>query len=94
MTTYCLPHTDDLAAASQLPLGLIVQPFAKLRPEEGEVPVVTFDEVGPPRCQRCRGYINAWCAFIDGGQKFVCNLCGAATDGESMEFAHIRQQLK
>lgn len=82
MTTYNLPHTDDLAVASQLPLGLVVQPFASLREGEASVPVVDFGEVGPPRCQRCRGYINAWCVFVEGGQKFICNLCGGSTDGE------------
>jgi protein transport protein SEC24 len=82
MTTYNLPHSDDLALASQLPLGLVVQPFALLRDEEGSVPVVDAGDVGPARCQRCRGYINAWCVFIEGGQKFICNLCGASTEGE------------
>lgn len=82
MTTYNLPLSDDLAVASQLPLGLVVQPFAHLRPEEGSIPVVDFGETGPPRCERCRGYINPWCVFVEGGQKFLCNLCGAATEGE------------
>ena len=81
MTTYSLPHTDDLAIASQLPLGLVVQPFATLREEEASVPIIDFGEIGPPRCSRCRGYINPWCQFIDGGQKFVCNLCNASTEG-------------
>lgn len=82
MTTYSLPTTDDIAVASQLPLGLVVQPFASLKEEEGSVPVVDFGEAGPPRCQRCRGYINAWCVFTEGGQKFICSLCGGATEGE------------
>lgn len=81
MTTYNLPATDDIASSSELPLGLVVQPFATLRHEEGIVPVIDFGESGPPRCQRCRGYINSHCTFSEGGQKFVCNLCGASTDG-------------
>lgn len=84
LTTYSLPATDEMAAAAQLPLGLVVQPFAELKEEEGEVPVVDFGEGGPPRCNRCRGYINPWCHFVDGGQKFNCNLCGAATEGPSL----------
>lgn len=84
MTTYNLPATDDIALSSELPLGLVVQPFASLRAEEGSVPVVDFGENGPPRCQRCRGYINSFCLFIEGGQKFVCNLCGAATEGKEL----------
>ncbi|KAM0748281.1 hypothetical protein T439DRAFT_291785 [Meredithblackwellia eburnea MCA 4105] len=89
MTTYNLPHTDDLALASQLPLGLVIQPFAPLKPEEQPVPVVDFSATGPPRCQRCRGYINAWCLFVDGGQKFICNLCGGSTDVASEYFSHL-----
>ncbi|GAA5838242.1 hypothetical protein JCM11251_003439 [Rhodosporidiobolus azoricus] len=89
MTTYNLPTTDDLATAAQLPLGLVVQPFAQLRPEEGGLPVVDFGETGPPRCERCRGYINPWCVFVEGGQKFVCNLCGAQTQVEPEYFSHL-----
>ncbi|GAA5940129.1 uncharacterized protein JCM15063_001715 [Sporobolomyces koalae] len=89
MSTYNLPMSDDLAVASQLPLGLVVQPFAQLRPEEGSIPIVDFGETGPPRCERCRGYINPWCVFIEGGQKFLCNLCGGATEVAPEYFSHL-----
>ncbi|GAA6019532.1 hypothetical protein JCM11491_001327 [Sporobolomyces phaffii] len=89
MSTYNLPLSDDLAVASQLPLGLVVQPFAQLRPEEGSIPVVDFGETGPPRCERCRGYVNPWCVFVEGGQKFLCNLCGAATEVAPEYFSHL-----
>lgn len=89
LTTYALPHSDDLAVASQIPLGMVVQPFAELRPEEGEVPLVDFGENGPPRCDHCRGYINPWCQFVLGGQKFVCNLCGGTSDVPAEYFAHL-----
>ncbi|GAA5924616.1 hypothetical protein JCM3775_005423 [Rhodotorula graminis] len=89
MTTYNLPATDDLATAAQIPLGLVVQPFAALRPEEGSIPVVDFGEMGPPRCDRCRGYINPWCVFVEGGQKFVCNLCGGSSEVAPEYFSHL-----
>ncbi|KAK4053375.1 COPII coat Sec23p-Sfb3p heterodimer component [Microbotryomycetes sp. JL201] len=89
MTTYNLPNSDDLAHAAQIPLGIIVQPFAQVRDGEAPVPVVGFSEDGPPRCQRCRGYINPWCLFVEGGQKFLCNLCGAATDVAPSYFSHL-----
>lgn len=103
MTTYNLPHTDDLAVASHLPLGLVVQPFAPLRSDEHPIPVIDYGDVGPPRCERCRGYINAWCIFIEGGQKFICNLCGSSTPGKlrfalptftPYHFAHIRSSFQ
>lgn len=83
-TTYSCPNSDELATAAQLPIGLMIQPFAELKPQEGgQIPVVDFsmDPEGPPRCQGCRGYINPWVQFIEGGQKFLCNLCGKATEG-------------
>lgn len=90
MSTYALPHSDDLAVAAQIPLGLVVQPFADLKPEEGDtVYRVDFGEDGPPRCSHCRSYINPWCMFVDGGQKFICNLCGGATDVTSTYFSHL-----
>ena len=90
LTTYGVPNSDDLACAAQLPLGLVVQPFAPLKPEEGgAVPIVDFGESGPPRCQHCRGYINPFCSFIEGGQKWVCNLCGGATAVDPAYFSHL-----
>ncbi|GAA5991303.1 hypothetical protein JCM11641_002817 [Rhodosporidiobolus odoratus] len=89
MTTYSLPTTDDLALATQLPLGMVVQPFAPARPEEGGVGCVDFGEMGPPRCERCRGYINPWCVFIEGGQKFVCNLCGGESQVAPEYFCNL-----
>ena len=80
LTTYHLPSTDELAATSQLPIAILIQPFAQLRPDEGAVPVVQCPESGPPRCKRCRAYINPWFVFIEGGQKFMCNLCGTPTE--------------
>ncbi|KAH8926212.1 hypothetical protein BT69DRAFT_1311849 [Atractiella rhizophila] len=88
-TTYCIPATVELAAQAKMPFGLIIQPFAQTRPQEGEVPVVDFGETGPPRCSHCRGYINPWCVFIEGGQKFVCNLCGGATEVHGEYFCHL-----
>jgi len=83
MTTYALPTTDDLAQAAQIPIGMIIQPFAKPAPGEEEVQCVDFGEMGPPRCKDCRAYINPWCVFMEGGQKFACNLCGSVTEGMS-----------
>ncbi|SOV08103.1 related to Protein transport protein Sec24C [Ustilago sp. UG-2017a] len=80
LTTYSIPATDELATTSQLPLAVLLQPFAQLRPDESPIPVATFGESGPPRCKRCRGYINAWCIFVEGGQEWTCNLCGTATE--------------
>ncbi len=89
LTTYHLPATDEVAQTSQLPLALLVQPLAQLRADEQPVPVVACPASGPPRCKRCRAYINPWFLFIEGGQKFVCNLCHAPTECPPDYFANL-----
>lgn len=34
LTLYSIPHTEELLQTSHLPLGVILQPFAKLRNDE------------------------------------------------------------
>lgn len=89
LTTYSMPHSDELAVTSQLPIALIIQPLAQQRADEALVPVVTCGPEGPPRCKRCRAYINAWCVFVEGGQKWVCNLCGSATEVRAEYFCNL-----
>lgn len=75
-----IPSTSDALHSTGLPLGLVLQPLASLQPGELEIPVLDFGEVGPPRCHRCRAYINPFMVFRSGGNKFVCNMCNYAND--------------
>ncbi|KAF1780700.1 ADF-H/Gelsolin-like domain [Phytophthora cactorum] len=38
-------------------------------------PTVDFGPSGPLRCTRCAAYVNSFTKFIQGGRKFVCNIC-------------------
>ncbi|KAK9471011.1 uncharacterized protein V1510DRAFT_421388 [Dipodascopsis tothii] len=50
-------------------------PNAPLPAGGDDVPVLDFGAAGPPRCRRCRAYINPFMQFSDGGAKFTCNMC-------------------
>ncbi|ORX73679.1 hypothetical protein DL89DRAFT_276965 [Linderina pennispora] len=65
----------NLLKASHLPLGMIVQPLADLAPSEAPVQLIDFGAEGPIRCIRCKTYINPHMTFIEGGKRFVCNMC-------------------
>lgn len=80
LTMTNIPATADGLKSTGLPLGLLLQPLAPLRAGELEIPVLDFGDVGPPRCHRCRAYINPFMMFRSGGNKFVCNLCGYPND--------------
>lgn len=75
LTMNSLPATADGLNTTSLPLGLILQPLAPQTGGELPVPVLDFGASGPPRCRRCRAYINPFMMFQSGGNKFVCNLC-------------------
>ncbi|KAI1431898.1 hypothetical protein GGR50DRAFT_34004 [Xylaria sp. CBS 124048] len=81
-----IPATVDALQSTALPLGMILQPLAALQPGELEVPVLDFGDQGPPRCRRCRAYINPFMMFRSGGSKFVCNLCSYPNDTPSEYF--------
>lgn len=87
LTVNNIPSTSDAMNTTALPLALILQPLAA--PQEGEqpVPVLDFGEAGPPRCRRCRTYVNPFMIFKSGGNKLVCNMCSFANDVPPEYFA-------
>ncbi|EPB87319.1 hypothetical protein HMPREF1544_05844 [Mucor circinelloides 1006PhL] len=84
-----IPCNKELADKSKLPLGLVVQPLAKLRSDEVGIQVVDHGEEGPIRCSRCRAYINPWCVFTHGGSKFECNICTHSNTVPDWYFANV-----
>ncbi|QLQ80712.1 hypothetical protein HG537_0E00650 [Torulaspora globosa] len=74
----CVPADERLRSATKLPLGLTIQPFARIIPEEA-VPVVdNAKDSGPLRCRRCRAYVNP--GFRIGyDSTALCNICEVKT---------------
>lgn len=89
LTLNNIPSTSDFLSSTALPLGMILQPLARLDPGEQPIPVLDFGEAGPPRCRRCRGYINPFMSFRAGGSKFVCNMCTFPNDVPPEYFAPL-----
>ncbi|KAK5020276.1 COPII coat Sec23p-Sfb3p heterodimer component [Cryomyces antarcticus] len=87
LTLNNIPSSNDALATTGLPLGLILQPLASLQEGEQPIPVLDFGDVGPPRCRRCRAYINPFMTFRSGGNKFVCNMCTFPNDVTPEYFA-------
>lgn len=80
LTMNSIPTTSEALSSTGLPLGLLLQPLAPLQAGELEIPLLDFGDVGPPRCHRCRAYINPFMIFSSGGNKFACNMCHYAND--------------
>ena len=69
------PTTKEVLKQVSIPMGFLATPFAA--PENGEspVPLVDMNEHLPPRCTRCKGYINCHVQWKDDGNSWICNLC-------------------
>ncbi len=87
-----IPSTTEFLASTGLPLGLVLQPLAPVQPGESPIPVLDFGEAGPPRCRRCRAYINPFMPFRSGGNRFVCNMCTFPNEVPNEYFAPVNQQ--
>lgn len=74
ITSTAPPATKDIAAMTAIPIAVTATPFAPPEGTEEPVPVVDAGE-NPPRCSRCRGYVNPHVQWTDGGNKWTCNLC-------------------
>ncbi|CAF3482067.1 unnamed protein product [Fusarium graminearum] len=92
LTMNNIPSTQDALQATGLSLGLLLQPLAPLQAGEPDVPVLDFGEPGPPRCRRCRAYMNPFMMFRSGGNKFVCNLCSYPNETPTEYFAATNPQ--
>jgi protein transport protein SEC24 len=92
LTMTHLPSSQEILTSTGLPLGLVIQPLAPLQEGEKEIPILDFGEVGPPRCRRCRAYINPFMQFKSGGGKFVCNMCNFPNDVPNEYFAPVTPQ--
>mmetsp|Transcript_29910 Transcript_29910/g.73595 ORF Transcript_29910/g.73595 Transcript_29910/m.73595 type:complete len:821 (+) Transcript_29910:1478-3940(+) len=89
LTMNSLMNTHDHFQDPKMPMAAVLQPLAPLGPDEQPPPIVDFGVSGPPRCSRCRAYVNPFWAFIDGGRKSVCNLCGAASEVPADYFCNL-----
>ena len=87
LTLNNIPVSAQALATTSLPLGMIIQPLAAQQEGEQPVPVLDFGETGPPRCTRCRAYINPFMQFKAGGNKLVCNMCTYPNDVPGEYFA-------
>ncbi|CAM4786840.1 unnamed protein product [Rotaria magnacalcarata] len=88
-TTYAIPNTADIVKQSHIPLALSISPLAEVRSDELEPPLANFGETGPVRCHRCKAYMCSFMQFIDGGKRFICCYCEAATDVPNEYFNHL-----
>lgn len=67
-----LPANVEALKESGIVIGLNINPLNS----SVEVPIVKYNEDEEiPRCPTCKSYINPFFTWIEGGEKWVCNMC-------------------
>ncbi|KAI7902295.1 uncharacterized protein BX663DRAFT_435291 [Cokeromyces recurvatus] len=77
-TINAIPATESLLKKSRLPFALVLAPYRSLKEGDEQVPVVKDSVIA--RCRRCRTYINPFVTFVEGGQRWKCNMCFLLND--------------
>eukprot|EP01114_Cavostelium_apophysatum_P023174 TRINITY_DN864_c0_g1_i2.p1 TRINITY_DN864_c0_g1~~TRINITY_DN864_c0_g1_i2.p1 ORF type:complete len:800 (+),score=151.47 TRINITY_DN864_c0_g1_i2:45-2444(+) len=89
MTLNAVPSSTNLLNKSNIPLGCVIHPMARPLTTEDQIPIINFGASGILRCRRCRGYINPFVSFTDGGRRWRCNLCSLPNDVPGDYFSPI-----
>ncbi len=73
-TTNVFPINNNLLSEISFPIGLNISPLSI---SNTQIPIVDYGEKNIPRCpnNNCRAYLNPFVKFIDGGDKWICNIC-------------------
>ncbi|KAI8974304.1 hypothetical protein BDB01DRAFT_806986 [Pilobolus umbonatus] len=77
-TINAIPATESLLKKSKLPFALVIAPYRSLKEGDEPVPVVRDSVIA--RCRRCRTYINPFVTFVEGAQRWKCNMCFLLND--------------
>ncbi|KAI7857975.1 hypothetical protein BDC45DRAFT_603034 [Circinella umbellata] len=90
-TLNAFPATEQLLKKSRLPLALVLAPYRTVSEGESPVPVVSDGVIA--RCRRCRTYINPYVTFVEGGQRWKCNMCFLLNDvPAAFDYDAVNQQ--
>lgn len=91
-TMYNIPCNKDLLQASSIPLATVITPFAEIDPSEPPLRIMDYNPTGPVRCNRCKAYMNPFVQFVDGGRRFLCNICTYSSEVPGEYFCHLDHQ--
>lgn len=91
-TTSVLPSNNNLLTNLSFPIGLSISPHTQ-SVSSLEIPLVSYGDNNIPRCTSiaCRAYINPFVKWIQGGEKWICNLCKTINNTDDFYYSEIDQ---
>ena len=89
LTSDVFPSNNAVVSQLNLPLGISICPLNNSN--QDNIPIIDYGSKTIPRCpsNECRAYLNPFVKFIENGEKWVCNFCGAINDTEDHYFCDV-----
>jgi len=87
-TSSIFPKDNKTLSQLLIPMSISLSP---MKNTEEDLPYIDYGENNIPRCpnRNCRGYMNPFVKFIQGGEKWICNLCGQVNDTEEFYYSDV-----
>ena len=76
-TINIFPTSENQINQLPIPIGLLISP-SSLYTQEEDIPIINYGDTNDiPRCknEKCKAFINPFIKFINGTEKWECNLC-------------------
>ena len=88
-TMYKVPVNPTIHNDVQVPMGVVVHPFANLIEDDTQIPIANWGEDGPIRWTTCGGYINPGTVLLDNGTRGKWNFCSSVFPINDTKYAWI-----
>ena len=87
-TTNIFPSNVDTLNKLSLPISISLCP---MKNTGIEIPYINYCDNNIPRCtnRNCRAYLNPFVKFIDGGEKWICNICGQINNTDAYYYSDV-----
>jgi len=95
LTCSALPNSNALRSRANVPLGIVLRPLADPPSSAASQPIPVINPspaTGVVRCRDCRAYINPFVRFVEGGARWICNICGLLNDIPQAYFSSLDHQ--
>ena len=87
-TTNIFPSNMETLNKLSLPISISLCP---MKDTGIELPFINYGDNNIPRCpnRNCRAYLNPFVKFIDGGEKWICNICGQINNTDDYYYSDV-----
>ena len=85
-TSSIFPKNLQTLSQLEIPMSISLSP---LNNSNIDIPYINYGENTFPRCTSCKAYMNPFIKFIEGGDKWICNMCYTINTTEEFYYSEL-----